>query len=131
VLDLPADPVVVTGDEHRLHQVLANLLSNARTHTPQGTTVTVSLSRNGDGGQDGRAELAVHDDGPGIPAELQEHIWERFARADSARSRTAGSTGLGLAIVRAVVTAHGGRLALTSEPGSTTFLISMPAAPAG
>jgi two-component system, OmpR family, sensor kinase len=131
VLDLPAEPVVVTGDEHRLHQVVANLLSNARTHTPKGTTITVSLSRNGDGGRHDRADLAVHDDGPGIQAELQEHIWERFTRADGARSRTAGSTGLGLAIVRAVVSAHGGRLDLTSEPGSTTFLISLPAWPSG
>jgi two-component system, OmpR family, sensor kinase len=127
VLDLPADPVVVTGDEHRLHQVLANLLSNARTHTPPGCTVTVRVTRKTEAGQRDLAELSVHDDGPGIPAELREHIWERFARADTARSRTAGSTGLGLAIVRAVVTAHGGRLELANEPGSTTFLISLPA----
>ncbi len=130
ILDLPADPVVVTGDEHRLHQVLANLLSNARTHTPRGTTITVRVTRTGAAGQADRAELSVHDTGPGIPAELQEHIWERFARADTARSRTAGSTGLGLAIVRAVVAAHDGRLDLESQPGSTTFLISLPAQPA-
>ncbi len=131
VLDLPADPVVVTGDQHRLHQVLANLLSNARTHTPQGSTVTVRVTRTAAAGQQDAAELSVHDDGPGIPAELREHVWERFARADTGRSRSAGSTGLGLAIVRAVVTAHGGRLELASEPGSTTFLISLPARPAG
>jgi two-component system OmpR family sensor kinase len=130
ILDLPADPVVVTGDEHRLHQVLANLLSNARTHTPRGTTITVRVTRTGAAGQAGRAVLSVHDTGPGIPAEMQEHIWERFGRADTARSRTAGSTGLGLAIVRAVVAAHAGRLELESQPGSTTFLISLPAQPA-
>ena len=126
VLDLPEDPVVVTGDEHRLHQVLANLLSNARTHTPPGSTVTVRVTPAAAGGL---ARLILHDDGPGIPAELREHIWERFARADTSRSRAAGSTGLGLAIVRAVVNAHGGRLELASEPGSTTFLISLPASP--
>ncbi len=76
------------------------------------------------------AELAVSDDGLGIPPELQEQVWERFARADTARSRTAGSTGLGLAIVRAVVAAHHGTLVLSSEPGNTTFRIWLPAAPA-
>ncbi len=135
VLDLPAEPVILTGDQHRLHQVLANLLSNARTHTPPGTTITVHVARapavgNGDGGGEGGgggAELTVADDGPGIPAELQEHIWDRFARADTARSRKAGSTGLGLAIVRAVVTAHQGRLSVDSQPGKTTFRIWLPA----
>ncbi len=124
VLDLPAEPVVVAGDRLRLHQVLANLLSNARTHTPKGTTVTVRAARIPAGDGRGGAELAVFDDGPGIPADLQAHIWERFARGDTGRSRAAGgSTGLGLAIVRAVVTAHGGRISLDSRPGSTTFLI--------
>ncbi len=133
VLDLPAEPVVITGDQHRLHQVLANLLGNARTHTPRGTTVTVRVARTpatgadeADEADDG-VELIVSDDGPGIPADLQENIWERFARGDTARSRTAGSTGLGLAIVRAVVTAHCGRLSLATRPGSTTFLIWLPA----
>ena len=131
VLNLPADPVILTGDQHRLHQVLANLLSNARTHTPPGTTVTVRVTQapaagTGDGAGDG-VELRVTDDGPGIPAELQEHIWDRFARADTARSRTAGSTGLGLAIVRAVVIAHQGRISVDSQPGKTTFLIWLPA----
>ena len=130
VLDLPAEPVILTGDQHRLHQVLANLLSNARTHTPPGTTITVRVARapadgNGDGDGEG-VELTVTDDGPGIPAELQEHIWDRFARADTARSRKAGSTGLGLAIVRAVVTAHQGRLSVDSQPGKTTFRIWLP-----
>jgi len=127
VLDLPAEPVVVTGDRLRLHQVLGNLLGNARTHTPKGTTVTVRVARAAAGsGQDG-VEVTVSDNGPGIPADLQEHIWERFARGDTGRSRAAGSTGLGLAIVRAVVTAHRGSLSLDSRPGSTTFLIWLPA----
>jgi len=122
VLDLPAEPIVISGDEHRLHQVLANLLSNARSHTPSGTTVTVRLA-----GRPGGVELQVSDDGPGIPAGLQDQVWERFARGDSARSRKAGGTGLGLAIVRAVVAAHHGDVSLASQPGSTTFRIWLPA----
>lgn len=128
VLDLPEQPVVITGDQYRLHQVLANLLSNARTHTPPGSTVTVRLARSSTGGGEG-AELTVSDNGPGIPPELQEQVWERFARADTARSRKAGSTGLGLAIVRAVVEAHQGTLVLASEPGNTTFRMWLPEGP--
>jgi two-component system OmpR family sensor kinase len=81
LLDLPTEPVVVTGDQHRLHQVLANLLSNARTHTPPGTTITVRVDSAARGDE---MEVSVGDDGPGIPAELQQHIWERFARGDTA-----------------------------------------------
>jgi two-component system, OmpR family, sensor kinase len=126
VLDLPDQSVVVTGDAHRLHQVLANLLTNARTHTPQGTTVTVHLTPERAGTNDGGVELTVTDDGPGIPAELQARMWERFARGDSTRSRKAGSTGLGLAIVQAVITAHHGRVSVRSRPGKTTFRIWLP-----
>jgi two-component system OmpR family sensor kinase len=127
VLDLPAEPVVISGDGPRLHQVLANLLSNARTHTPKGTTVTVRVTAAPAGNGRAGAELAVSDDGPGIAADLQEHIWERFARGDAGRSRAAGGSGLGLAIVRAVVTAHSGSLSLDSHKGGTTFLIWLPA----
>jgi len=127
-LDLPADPVTVRGDEARLHQVLANLLANARTHTPAGTTVTVALEvPEHDVPDHGEIRLAVTDDGPGIPAELLPDVFERFARGDSSRSRTAGSTGLGLAIVAAVVEAHGGRIAVTSVPGHTVFTVVLPA----
>jgi two-component system OmpR family sensor kinase len=120
-LDLPAEPVTVVGDAQRLHQVLANLLANARTHTPEGTTVTVGVSE-----RDGAAVLTVTDAGPGIPAELQPHIFERFARGDSSRSRAAGSTGLGLSIVHAVVTAHGGTVSVDSAPGRTEFVVRLP-----
>jgi two-component system, OmpR family, sensor kinase len=123
-LDLPAEPVTVIGDGARLHQVLANLLANARTHTPEGTTVTVGVSATND-----VAMIRVIDGGPGIPAELQSHIFERFARGDSSRSRAAGSTGLGLSIVHAVVTAHGGRVVVTSEPGRTQFTVLLPFVP--
>jgi len=125
-LELPDGPVPVRGDEQRLHQVLANLLSNARTHTRPGTTVTVALTA---AGQPGAAELSVTDDGPGIPAELQPDVFERFVRGDSSRSREAGSTGLGLSIVAAVVAAHGGTVAVSSRPGQTRFVIKLPLDP--
>jgi len=120
-LELPDGPVQVRGDEQRLHQVLANLLSNARTHTPAGTTVTVALRS-----ADGTAELTVSDDGPGIPPQLQPDIFERFVRGDSSRSRAVGSTGLGLSIVAAVIAAHHGTVAVSSEPGRTRFTITLP-----
>ena len=120
-LALPDEPVVVLGDGPRLHQVLTNLLANARTHTPPGTAVRISLSR-----QANLAVLAVSDDGPGIPAELMPDIFERFSRGEQSRSRTAGSTGLGLAIVAAVVAAHHGRIVVTSRPGDTVFTVELP-----
>jgi two-component system OmpR family sensor kinase len=120
-LDLPPDPVLVPGDNARLHQVLANLLSNARTHTPPGTTVTIGLST-----QHGHALLSVTDNGPGIPANLLPEVFERFARGDSSRSRAAGSTGLGLAIVAAVVQAHDGQVGVESRPGWTRFVVRLP-----
>jgi two-component system OmpR family sensor kinase len=120
-LDLPHEPVTVVGDTARLHQVLANLLANARTHTPPGTTVTARLESFGGG-----AVLTVADDGPGIPSDLQPEVFERFARADSSRSRAEGSTGLGLAIVAAVVAAHHGTVAVTSIPGRTVFTVRLP-----
>ncbi|WP_439660339.1 sensor histidine kinase [Lentzea sp. HUAS TT2] len=115
---LPEDPVVVPGDVQRLHQVIGNLLSNARAHTPPGTTVTTGLSVH-----NGQADLTVTDDGPGIPQGLE--VFERFARGDSSRSRAAGSTGLGLSIVAAVVGAHDGDVSVTSKPGRTTFTVSL------
>ena len=123
LLDLPDEPVVVTGDEARLHQVLANLLANARTHTPPGTSVTTSLAVNGDD----TVVLSVADDGPGIPEWLRPEIFQRFARGDSSRSRRGGSTGLGLAIVAAVVKAHHGTIHVRSVTGETEFAVKLPA----
>jgi two-component system, OmpR family, sensor kinase len=120
-LTLPDEPVVVDGDGERLRQVLANLLSNARVHTPAGTEVQVGLSAVG-----GTAVLRVSDEGPGIPADLQPVAFERFARGDASRSRATGSTGLGLAIVAAVVAAHGGTVRLSSVPGRTTVTVQLP-----
>ena len=120
-LDVPSDPLYVTGDDARLHQVVANLLANARIHTPPGTSVTLSLHAEPDA-----AVLRVADNGPGIPAELQSEVFERFARGDTSRSRKGGSTGLGLAIASAVVRAHGGSITLRSVPGSTEFTVRLP-----
>jgi two-component system OmpR family sensor kinase len=142
VLELPDDPVLVRGDEHRLHQVLANLLSNADRHTPDGTTVTVRVSDTFPAGEQGtgdqsvrhgtippapRMVLTVTDNGPGIPADLLPDLFERFTRADTSRSHSANasSTGLGLAIVDAVVAAHHGAVLVTSRPGMTRFTIAL------
>jgi two-component system OmpR family sensor kinase len=121
-LDLPPEPVEVRGDAARLHQVVANLLANARTHTPDGTRVTTSVRSEGHW-----VRLAVHDNGPGVPAALQPNVFERFARGDNARNRAGGSTGLGLSIVAAVSKAHGGKVELASRPGDTTFSLLLPA----
>lgn len=120
-LDLPDEPVTVTGDGARLHQVLANLLANARNHTPPGTVVVTGVRR-----ETGGAVLTVTDNGPGIPAELQPEIFGRFVRGDSSRSRAAGSTGLGLAIVAAVISAHGGTVSVDSRPGFTRARVWLP-----
>ncbi|WP_079102767.1 cell wall metabolism sensor histidine kinase WalK [Streptomyces sp. TP-A0356] len=121
-LELPDEPALVSADAARLQQVLVNLLGNARTHTPPGTTVTARVQRRGPW-----LCLDVQDDGQGIPPDLLPHVFERFARGDSARSRSTGSTGLGLAIVQAVATAHGGAVTVDSVPGRTVFTVHLPA----
>jgi two-component system OmpR family sensor kinase len=143
ILDLPDDPMLANGDEHRLHQVLANLLSNAGRHTPDGTAVTVRVSDALPEGEPGggpesvsrgtlppgpRVVVTVSNNGPGIPASLLPDLFERFTRADTSRSHAtnASSTGLGLAIVDAVVAAHGGAVLVTSRPGLTRFAIALP-----
>jgi two-component system, OmpR family, sensor kinase len=146
-LELPDEPVLVKGDEHRLHQVLANLLSNAGKHTPPGSTVSVALTlsdataspevpagasvvQRGVDPPGPRVELSITDDGPGISAELLPELFERFTRGEAGRARDASaagkSTGLGLAIVDAVVAAHGGAIVVTSHPGMTRFAIMLP-----
>ncbi|MFB7664490.1 sensor histidine kinase [Kitasatospora sp. NPDC056138] len=124
-LELPEEPVLVTGDADRLRQVVANLLANARVHTPEDTRVTLALST-GPGGA-GEVRLTVTDTGPGIEPELAGRIFERFVRGDQARARSTGSTGLGLAIVRAVSTAHHGSVELSTRPGRTSFTVRLPA----
>jgi signal transduction histidine kinase len=122
---VPADLPPVFADPERVHQVLFNLLDNAVRFTPAGGRVTVSASRH-----NGAVDVAVHDTGPGIPAEHLPRLFERFYRVDTARSRDDGGTGIGLAIARSVVEAHGGRIWAASEPGQgSTFTFELPAAP--
>ncbi len=123
-LDLPEESVHVHGDQARLHQVVANLLANARTHSPAGTKVTASL-----GQAEGRVIIEVSDTGPGVDPALAPRIFERFVRGDESRSRASGSTGLGLAIVTAVVEAHGGSAEVQSDPGHTVFRVILPSTP--
>ncbi|WP_457101542.1 sensor histidine kinase [Microbacterium sp. P5_E9] len=125
VLDVGEVPVVIAGDAGRLHQVAANLLANASTHTPAGTTVTVSVERDGTD-----ALLRVRDDGPGIDPAVRDELFERFSRADRSRARKTGGTGLGLSIARAIVDAHSGSISVSSEPGDTVFEVRLPARPA-
>ncbi|MDQ4504217.1 HAMP domain-containing sensor histidine kinase [Sinomonas sp. ASV322] len=122
-LALPAEPVEVRADGARLHQVMVNLLSNARKHTEAGTVVTAGVARSAAGD----AVITVTDNGPGVPAELQKKVFSRFTRADKARTGTEGSTGLGLSIVQAIVEAHGGSVELSSRPGRTEFAVYLPA----
>jgi two-component system OmpR family sensor kinase len=120
-LQMPDGAVLVTGDRGRLHQVLANLLANARMHTPPGSHVITTLSVD-----ESVVRVTVSDDGPGISPGLLPVLFERFARGDGSRSRATGSTGLGLAIVSAVVEAHAGTVTVESEPGNTRFVVSIP-----
>ncbi|MEU0302898.1 ATP-binding protein [Streptomyces sp. NPDC006175] len=123
VLRLDAS-VTVDGDQARLQQVLANLLTNARVHTPARTKVTVTAEATAT-----RCVIRVHDDGPGIPTADLPSIFGRFTRADDSRARTAdrkGGTGLGLAIASAITGAHGGRIEVRSEQGDTEFTVLLP-----
>ncbi|MFV0407629.1 MAG: sensor histidine kinase [Propioniciclava sp.] len=125
VVHLPQTPTPVRVDRHRIHQVVANLLANARTHTPPGTRVSTAVILSSSS-----AAIVIEDDGPGIPESIRPTLFERFTRADTARARaTTGtsSTGLGLAIVAAVVGAHGGTVAAgSSSAGGASFTITLP-----
>ncbi|RNM14428.1 sensor histidine kinase [Nocardioides pocheonensis] len=120
-LSLPDEPVTVVGDDARLHQVITNLLNNARSHTPTGTTVTVGAAA-----YDDHVTVTVHDDGPGLPPDLVGEAFDRFTRGDSSRTRASGGAGLGLSLVSAIAEAHGGSAAVTSTPGDTTFTVTLP-----
>jgi two-component system, OmpR family, sensor kinase len=124
-LSLPEREVVAVGDPFRLLQVIANLLANARTHTPAGTLVSTSLSTEGT-----FAVIKVADNGPGIPESIRDKVFERFTRADASRVRSGKgqSTGLGLAIVSAVVGAHRGTASVESSERGTTFTVRIPLA---
>jgi two-component system OmpR family sensor kinase len=115
---------VVDGDEPRLRQVLGNLVTNALTHTPAGTPVTVTVGRD----RGSAVLLEVADRGPGMASEHAARVFERFYRADASRARQTGGNGLGLAIVAAVVAAHDGTVDVRTEPGSgATFRVRLPA----
>ncbi|RSM70664.1 sensor histidine kinase [Kibdelosporangium aridum] len=138
IVECARKPIRVTADEHRMRQVITNLISNAMTHTPQGTTirVRVGLPANrktppvaiaGTLEHYGRVVLEVIDEGPGIPPEAAPNIFDRFYRVDEARSRTRGGTGLGLAITAAILEAHGGRVELRTAPGEgARFTVLLP-----
>ncbi|UGT58619.1 sensor histidine kinase [Nocardia asteroides] len=112
----------ILGDEHRLRQILTNLLNNARAHTPDGTSITVRLTPAAD-----EVRLEVADTGPGLSPEESARIFERFYRADTSRARSSGGTGLGLSIVAALVAAHQGTVEVTPTPGGgATFVVRLP-----
>jgi two-component system OmpR family sensor kinase len=136
-IDLSVQPgaaFLVIGDEARLRQVIGNLMTNALTHTPDGSPIEVSI---GSGTLDPRVPdsaravtLDVTDHGPGMTPEQAHRVFERFYRADQARTRTTGGSGLGLAIVSALVTAHGGVASVRTAPGrGATFRIALPLDP--
>jgi signal transduction histidine kinase len=114
--------VRVVADRDALKRALANLLDNAFRHSPPGAPVRIAAAR-----ENGWAVLRVADDGPGLTPDEQEHVFERFWRSDSARSRESGGTGLGLAIVRRIAESHGGAVSVSSTPGAgSTFEIRLP-----
>jgi two-component system OmpR family sensor kinase len=120
---------LVLGDEVRLRQVIGNLMSNALSHTPDGTPVEVGI-RTGTLHDAPAVVLEVADQGPGLRPDQTERVFERFYRADQARTRRTGGAGLGLAIVAALVAAHGGTVSVDSTPGhGATFRIALPLAP--
>jgi two-component system OmpR family sensor kinase len=121
-IELAAEPVTALGDRERLRQVIDNLLGNARSHTPPGTHVRVSVGRNTHD-----AVIEVADDGPGMNGEQAERVFERFYRADPSRARASGGVGLGLSIVSAVAEAHGGSVSVETGPGrGTAFRVRLP-----
>jgi len=120
-----APGLTVSGDELRIRQAIGNLLSNARAHTPPGTRIAVRAAVT----DEGMARIEVADEGPGVPPEMGERVFERFFRADESRTRSSGGAGLGLAIVSAIATAHGGRAEVESTPGEgAAFRILLPLA---
>jgi len=118
------DAVPLRADPAKLHDVLRNLIANASTYSPEGSTVRVGAARAG-----GQVVIEVMDEGPGIPDEDLGRVFERFYRVDQSRARDPGGTGLGLSIVKHLVELHGGKVAATNRPdGGARFTVTLPAA---
>jgi two-component system, NtrC family, sensor histidine kinase KinB len=127
VVRAPGGLPAVWGDSERVTQILTNLVSNAHKYTPEGGQITVVAAAAGDG-----IRLEVRDTGVGLSPEEQARLFTRFYRAQNRATQEAGGTGLGLAITRALVEAHGGRIAVQSSPGQgSTFRLTLPTAPDG
>jgi signal transduction histidine kinase len=122
-----SEPVMVLGTRDELHRVALNLMENAVKHTPDGTQIRARVER-----RDGTAVLTIEDDGPGVPPELRDRLFERFVRGSGDRGGGSGSFGLGLSIVRAVAEGHGGSVELAERgdgaPGAR-FVVLVPAMP--
>ncbi len=116
-------PVTVLADPVRLGHAIRNVVENAIEFSPQGGTIRIATSRAGTTGR-----LLVEDDGPGIPADLRERVFDRFFRVDPSRSRATGGSGLGLAITREIIEAHGGRVRAERHDRGSTFVLEVPAA---
>lgn len=120
----PDHPVIVMGDEDRLRQVIANVVTNALVHTPDDVPITIDVTD-----ADGEVVVKISDTGPGMEPEVAARVTERFYRADASRSRQRGGSGLGMAIVDAAVSAHGGTITINSAPGKgTTVRLAFPSA---
>ncbi|ONI79362.1 hypothetical protein ALI144C_26445 [Actinosynnema sp. ALI-1.44] len=138
VVESARRPIRVTADEHRMRQVITNLISNAMTHTPPDSAIHVRVGLSGNRKDSpvavagtlesrGRVVLEVSDEGPGIPPEAAPYVFDRFYRVDEARTRKRGGTGLGLAITAAILEAHGGRVELRTAPGEgARFTVLLP-----
>jgi two-component system OmpR family sensor kinase len=126
----PGAAFLVEGDEARLRQVIGNLVTNARVHTPPEASIMVAIASGRLENGTLAAVLDVIDDGPGMTTEQAQHVFERFYRADEARGRSSGGTGLGLAIVAGLVEAHGGEVSLHTAPGQgADFRVKLPLSP--
>jgi signal transduction histidine kinase len=122
VADSATRPAPFLGDEDLIRRLIVNIVDNAVRHAPSNGVVRVALDRAGDG-----YAISVSDDGPGIPAEVQPRIFERFYRVDSARSHADGGAGLGLALARWIARVHGGDVTLASSSSlGSTFVITLP-----
>jgi two-component system OmpR family sensor kinase len=119
-LTVDADPAVVDGARDELYRMTLNLVENAIRHTPEGTRIRATVAP-----ENGDVVLSVQDDGPGVPPELRDHIFERFVRGTGDRG---SSSGLGLSIVRAVAEAHGGNVRLEDTHRGARFVVRLPAA---